>query len=67
MMSSSSKSGGESVTSLSEGVTSSLLTEGGGEGEGVELLCVVRSLLKKIKRRVLVGDKVLVNVLNPGF
>lgn len=66
MMSSSSKSGGESVTSLSEGVTSSLLTEGGG-GEGVELLCVVRSLLKKIKRRVLVGDKVLVNVLNPGF
>ena len=41
MMSSSSKSGGESVTSLSEGVTSSLLTEGGGEGEGVELLCVV--------------------------
>lgn len=27
---------------------------------GRELLCVVRALLKKIKRRVLVGDKVLV-------
>eukprot|EP01018_Ginkgo_biloba_P035222 Gb_14300 [translate_table: standard] len=27
---------------------------------GTELLCVVRALLKKIKRRVLVGDKVLV-------
>ncbi|GAU16628.1 hypothetical protein TSUD_325760 [Trifolium subterraneum] len=27
---------------------------------GVELLCVVRALLKKIKRRVMVGDKVLV-------
>ncbi|XP_057949558.1 small ribosomal subunit biogenesis GTPase RsgA 1, mitochondrial [Malania oleifera] len=27
---------------------------------GVELLCVVRAVLKKIKRRVLVGDKVLV-------
>ncbi|GKB41552.1 small ribosomal subunit biogenesis GTPase RsgA 1, mitochondrial [Tanacetum coccineum] len=46
----------------SEGVTSSLLTEGGGEG--VELLCVVRSLLKKIKRRVLVGDKVLVGSID---
>lgn len=27
---------------------------------GLELLCVVRNLLKKIKRRVLVGDRVLV-------
>lgn len=27
---------------------------------GVELLCVVKAVLKKIKRRVLVGDKVLV-------
>ncbi|XP_006848419.2 uncharacterized protein LOC18438167 [Amborella trichopoda] len=27
---------------------------------GVELLCVVRAVLKKIRRRVLVGDKVLV-------
>lgn len=36
-------------------------TAGGGrERIGVELLCVVRALLKKIKRRVLVGDKVLV-------
>ncbi|KMZ67441.1 Ribosome-associated GTPase [Zostera marina] len=33
---------------------------GGSERIGVELLCVVRALLKKIKRRVLVGDKVLV-------
>lgn len=37
----------------------------GDEGEeekriGVELLCVVRAVLKKIKRRVMVGDKVVV-------
>ncbi|CAJ1852062.1 unnamed protein product [Sphenostylis stenocarpa] len=31
-----------------------------GTFRGVELLCVVRALLKKIKRRVMVGDKVLV-------
>lgn len=31
---------------------------------GKELLCVVRALLKKIKRRVLVGDKVLVNSID---
>lgn len=37
-----------------------------GEGRriGVELLCVVRSLLKKIKRRVMVGDKVLVGSID---
>jgi len=29
--------------------------------QGTELLCVVRALLKKIKRRVLVGDRVLVS------
>ncbi|GER29531.1 minichromosome maintenance family protein [Striga asiatica] len=34
--------------------------EGGSRSSGVELLCVVRAVLKKIKRRVLVGDKVLV-------
>ncbi|XP_023753755.1 small ribosomal subunit biogenesis GTPase RsgA 1, mitochondrial [Lactuca sativa] len=34
------------------------------EGLGVELLCVVRNLLKKIKRRVLVGDKVLVGSID---
>lgn len=34
------------------------------EGIGVELLCVVRNLLKKIKRRVLVGDKVLVGSID---
>ncbi|GJP47526.1 hypothetical protein CLOM_g6709 [Closterium sp. NIES-68] len=32
--------------------------ERGEEREGVELLCVVRALLKKLKRRVLVGDVV---------
>ncbi|KAF7813615.1 small ribosomal subunit biogenesis GTPase RsgA 1, mitochondrial [Senna tora] len=31
---------------------------------GVELLCVVRELLKKIKRRVMVGDKVLVGSID---
>lgn len=31
---------------------------------GVELLCVVRALLKKIKRRVMVGDKVLVGSID---
>ncbi|CAA0824514.1 Minichromosome maintenance (MCM2/3/5) family protein [Striga hermonthica] len=34
--------------------------EGGSRSSGVELLCVVRAVLKKIKRRVLVGDRVLV-------
>lgn len=32
-----------------------------GVKAGTELLCVVRALLKKIKRRVLVGDRVLVS------
>ncbi|KAJ0900019.1 putative ribosome biogenesis GTPase RsgA, nucleic acid-binding protein [Helianthus annuus] len=36
----------------------------GHNGSGVELLCVVRNLLKKIKRRVLVGDKVLVGSID---
>ncbi|KAK8567611.1 hypothetical protein V6N12_006191 [Hibiscus sabdariffa] len=31
---------------------------------GVELLCVVRDVLKKIKRRVLVGDKVVVGSID---
>ncbi|KDP26789.1 hypothetical protein JCGZ_17947 [Jatropha curcas] len=31
---------------------------------GVELLCVVRAVLKKIKRRVLVGDKVVVGTID---
>ncbi|OVA09509.1 Ribosome biogenesis GTPase RsgA [Macleaya cordata] len=31
---------------------------------GVELLCVVKAVLKKIKRRVLVGDKVLVGAID---
>ncbi|KAF8018453.1 hypothetical protein BT93_H3364 [Corymbia citriodora subsp. variegata] len=35
-----------------------------GVGIGVELLCVVKAVLKKIKRRVLVGDKVLVGSID---
>ncbi|EXC06148.1 Putative ribosome biogenesis GTPase RsgA [Morus notabilis] len=31
---------------------------------GVELLCVVRAVLKKIRRRVLVGDKVVVGAID---
>lgn len=31
---------------------------------GMELLCVVRAVLKKIRRRVLVGDKVLVGAID---
>lgn len=31
---------------------------------GVELLCVVKAVLKKIKRRVLVGDRVLVSSID---
>lgn len=35
-----------------------------GAKAGTELLCVVRAVLKKIKRRVLVGDKVLVSAID---
>lgn len=35
-----------------------------GAGVGVELLCVVKAVLKKIKRRVLVGDMVLVGSID---
>uniref|UniRef100_A0A803L165 Uncharacterized protein n=1 Tax=Chenopodium quinoa TaxID=63459 RepID=A0A803L165_CHEQI len=38
--------------------------EGSGRGAGIELLCVVRAVLKKIKRRVLVGDRVLVGSID---
>lgn len=40
--------------------------DNGGEEDrnGVELLCVVRAVLKKIRRRVLVGDKVLVGSID---
>ncbi|KAJ8759065.1 hypothetical protein K2173_003303 [Erythroxylum novogranatense] len=34
------------------------------EETGVELLCVVKAVLKKIRRRVLVGDKVLVGSID---
>lgn len=36
----------------------------GDQGDGIELLCVVRALLKKIKRKVLVGDRVLVGSID---
>lgn len=36
----------------------------GGGAVGMELLCVVKAVLKKIKRRVLVGDKVLVGSID---
>lgn len=55
------------VQSLPLGVHSgSRLVEGFGDapGVGVELLCVVKAVLKKIKRRVLVGDKVLVGSID---
>ncbi|RVW24463.1 Small ribosomal subunit biogenesis GTPase RsgA 1, mitochondrial [Vitis vinifera] len=53
-------------------VEDSRVEDGGGDGDGdgdavrvgVELLCVVRAVLKKIKRRVLVGDKVLVGSID---
>ncbi|KAG4989994.1 hypothetical protein AAZX31_11G254200 [Glycine max] len=38
--------------------------EPSGSFRGVEILCVVRALLKKIKRRVMVGDKVLVGSID---
>ncbi|GAB2280624.1 hypothetical protein Dimus_015251 [Dionaea muscipula] len=37
---------------------------GSSGAPGVELLCVVRALLKKIRRKVLVGDKVLVGSID---
>ncbi|XP_074303309.1 small ribosomal subunit biogenesis GTPase RsgA 1, mitochondrial [Silene latifolia] len=49
---------GEHSRSVEKGV------EGSNNGGGVELLCVVRAVLKKIKRRVLVGDKVLVGSID---
>ncbi|GLT86674.1 hypothetical protein SLE2022_047960 [Rubroshorea leprosula] len=36
----------------------------GSSRAGIELLCVVRALLKKIKRRVLVGDRVVVGSID---
>lgn len=35
-----------------------------GTGFGVELLCVVKAVLKKIKRKVLVGDRVVVGSID---
>lgn len=47
-----------------EDFTSSEEAKGGEGGTGLELLCVVRAVLKKIKRRVLVGDRVLVGSID---
>lgn len=44
-------------------VNSGLQPEDSGSLE-VELLCVVKAVLKKIKRRVFVGDKVLVGAID---
>ncbi|KAK6155252.1 hypothetical protein DH2020_009500 [Rehmannia glutinosa] len=44
-------------------VNSALQQEDSGS-LGVELLCVVKAVLKKIKRRVLVGDKVMVGSID---
>ncbi|GMH20783.1 hypothetical protein Nepgr_022625 [Nepenthes gracilis] len=49
-----------------DAVDASRAIDEGQEGfrVGVELLCVVRAVLKKIRRRVLVGDKVLVGSID---
>ncbi|XAR64408.1 hypothetical protein NMG60_11024729 [Bertholletia excelsa] len=59
------------VSSASPEATKTESEPSGSVGEGseermvaVELLCVVRALLKKIKRRVMVGDKVLVGSID---
>ncbi|XP_059657699.1 small ribosomal subunit biogenesis GTPase RsgA 1, mitochondrial [Cornus florida] len=56
----------ESVSPESSTSDSSSSESSGQEGQriGVELLCVVRAVLKKIKRRVLVGDKVVVGSID---
>lgn len=63
-----SRSSGEVQFSQSEDQIEKLEKNGGGDMEekrvGVELLCVVKAVLKKIKRRVLVGDKVLVGSID---
>ncbi|KAE9604816.1 putative nucleoside-triphosphate phosphatase [Lupinus albus] len=41
-----------------------VVLEHSNNNSGLELLCVVRALLKKIKRRVMVGDKVLVGSID---
>ncbi|VVA94375.1 unnamed protein product [Arabis nemorensis] len=45
-------------------VAGSEKSDDGSSKNGVELLCVVRAVLKKIRRRVLVGDKVLVGSID---
>uniref|UniRef100_A0A7N0VJ60 Uncharacterized protein n=1 Tax=Kalanchoe fedtschenkoi TaxID=63787 RepID=A0A7N0VJ60_KALFE len=59
------------VQSVPEELVSRTAEEGAGSIEevssalvGTELLCVVRAVLKKIKRRVLVGDKVVVGAID---
>ncbi|CAM8884074.1 unnamed protein product [Rhodiola kirilowii] len=56
------------VQSVPEELISPTAEEGAGTVDkslvGTELLCVVRAVLKKIKRRVLVGDKVIVGAID---
>ncbi|KAG9446167.1 hypothetical protein H6P81_012295 [Aristolochia fimbriata] len=54
------ESHGQSDAHLRNGTGTELFERGHDSRVGTELLCVVRAVLKKIKRRVLVGDKVLV-------
>lgn len=58
---SSATAGGEAATAGRDAATA-----GGGAAsfQGSELLCVVRALLKKIRKRVLVGDRVLVSSID---
>ncbi|XP_068664493.1 small ribosomal subunit biogenesis GTPase RsgA 1, mitochondrial [Aristolochia californica] len=54
------ESTGPSDAELKNGSGNQLFERQAVSRVGTELLCVVRAVLKKIKRRVLVGDKVLV-------
>lgn len=57
--------GGEKVTAGDEVATAGdASAPAGSPRNGSELLCVVRALLKKIRKRVLVGDKVLVSAID---
>ncbi|VFQ93265.1 unnamed protein product [Cuscuta campestris] len=54
----------QSLPPEARGVSGASGDSGGTPGVGVELLCVVKALLKKIKRKVMVGDKVLVGSID---
>ncbi|GAQ82341.1 protein with ribosome small subunit-dependent GTPase domain [Klebsormidium nitens] len=57
--------GGEKATVSGEIATAGQASApAGSPRNGSELLCVVRALLKKIRKRVLVGDRVLVSAID---